>query len=332
MAVFTPLSKEQIENFLLSYSVGKLISFQGILQGVDNTNYKIQTTTGQYILTVFESRINPNDLPYYLGFMEHLSQNEIICPSPIPPLPELRSNSKAIQKMDSSKITKGNSGNDKRLIFTLKNKPAALFLFLDGQGCAQQDITPALCHELGVLLAKMHILGQSFPLSRKNSMLFNAWENLLHKIGHVANPYMETLCQLKNLWPSNLPNGSVHLDLFPDNVFIKNDHICGVIDFYFSATDFLAYDLAIVMNAWCFDDFEFNHQKWDALLAGYESIRPLTQQEKDNYQILCQGASLRFLSSRLHDYLFHDPKNLVTPKQPDEYIQKLEFHKHVKLL
>jgi homoserine kinase type II len=301
MAVFTPLTKLEIESFMASHTIGDLISFEGILQGVDNTNYKIETSTGKFILTIFENRINPDDLPFFIRFMAHLKEHGIVCPSPI------------------------------GAIKTIKSKPAAVFSFLEGRGVTVTDITPDLCYELGILLAKMHIVGQSFPMIRKNSMSFDAWESRFHKIGHVASSYKATLDKVKQEWPANLPKGAVHLDLFPDNTFIKDHHIFGVIDFYFSASDFLAYDLAIVMNAWCFDEITFNMQKWEKLLSGYQSIRPLTEEEKKSYQILCQGAVLRFLSSRLHDYLFHDPKNMVTPKLPDEYIQKLEFHLHDKL-
>lgn len=302
MAVFTSLTKAQIENFLLETQMTDLVSFEGILQGVDNTNYKIETSGHTYILTIFESRINPDDIPYFIGFMKHLSAHGITCPSPIH-------------------------------LGTIENKSAAIFSFLEGRDVQPADITPPLCHELGLLVGRMHVLGQRFAMTRANSMSIDAWEARLNRVGkESASLYLEELQLLKSNWPKDLPSGAVHADLFPDNVFIKDDHIYGVIDFYFSATDFLAYDLAIVMNAWCFDTHhQLDHDKWNALLSGYESIRPLTQAEKDAYQILCRGAAMRFLSSRLHDLVFHDPQNLVTPKPPAEYIQKLEFHKHAKL-
>lgn len=331
MAVFTTLTKSEIEHFISSYSIGELISFEGILQGIDNTNYKIETTKDKYILTIFENRIDPNDLPFFLNFMGHLNLNGIICPTLLASLPESHTDSKAIQKMDSLRIDNVNSGNDELSIFMLHSKPAALFSFLDGRNLTANDITPALCQELGIFLAKMHVAGQKFYMTRENSMSFDAWEERLHRVGRLANSYLKILQTLKSKWPENLPSGVIHADLFPDNIFIKDNHIYGVIDFYFSCTDFLVYDLAIVMNAWCFEHQEFSYQKWLSLLEGYQSIRPLTQGEKDSYQIICQGAVLRFLSSRLHDFTFHDPKNLVTPKEPTEYIQKLEFHLNVKL-
>lgn len=301
MAVFTHVTKAQIENFLLESHLVDLVSFEGILQGVDNTNYKIETDDDTYILTIFESRINPFDIPFYLNFMDFLSQNGITCPTPI------------------------HQGD-------IEGKSAAIFTFLEGHDVKTTDITPALCHELGILLGKMHLLGQQFGMTRTNSMSMNAWELRLRKVGADAKKYLAEIEFLKQHWPQNLPKGAIHADLFPDNVFVKDGHIYGVIDFYFSCTDFLAYDLAIVMNAWCFDsNHQFNYDKWESLLTGYESVRPLTQQEKDAYQTLCRGAAMRFLSSRLHDFVFHDPKNLVTPKPPEEYIQKLEFHQHADL-
>ncbi|OFW87902.1 MAG: homoserine kinase [Alphaproteobacteria bacterium RIFCSPHIGHO2_12_FULL_45_9] len=302
MAVFTHLNREQVEKFLLESKLTDLKSFEGILQGVDNTNYKIETSGGRkYILTVFENRINPKDIPYFIGFMKHLSDGGITCPFPV-----------HLGKIDT--------------------KHAAIFSFLDGRDVKQDDITPALCNELGILLARMHLLGESFQMTRDNSMAIDAWEFRLNRVGDAVYDYLDELQFLKTHWPKDLPKGSVHEDLFPDNVFIKDGHIYGVIDFYFSATDFLAYDLAIVMNAWCFhSNNQLDDDKWNALISGYQSIRPLTGEEKDAYHILSRGAAMRFLSSRLHDLTFHDPQNLVTPKPPAEYIQKLEFLKHAKL-
>lgn len=301
MAVFTHITKSQIENFLLESDLTDVVSYEGILQGVDNTNYKVVTANNKYILTIFESRIDRKDIPFFIGYMKHLSNSGIICPDPL------------------------HFGD-------IDGKPAALFSFLDGRDVKPDDITPALCRELGILLGKMHTNGLSFPATRENSMSIDAWELRLNKVGKDADIYRDEITYLKDNWPTLLPMGAIHADLFPDNVFVKDGHIYGVIDFYFSATDFLAYDLAIVMNAWCFDtDHKFNHDKWNNLLSGYESIRPLTKEEKDAYHILCRGAAMRFLSSRLHDLVFHDPQNLVTPKPPTEYIQKLDFHKHAHL-
>lgn len=308
MAVYTKLTNQQIEEFLTDYPVGTLVCATGILQGIDNTNYKIETTQGLYVLTIFESRINPDHLPYFLSFMDHLSQSGIICPAPI-------------------------QTTYQQTIGRLAGKPATLFPFLDGRGVETADITPALCRELGELLGRMHLAGQAFQPRLDNPMGIAAWETRLLKTADKGLPFFEELCFLKNSWPTDLPRGAVHADLFPDNVFILDGHIHGVIDFYFSATDFLTYDLAIVLNAWCFTpDHVYDKEKGTSFLEGYQSVRSLSDIEKSNFQILARGAAMRFLASRLYDLTFHDPNALVTPKDPSEYIKKLEFHRDHKII
>lgn len=315
MAVFTRLTKKEIEDLLQLYSISPLKNFEGILQGVDNTNYKIETDSNSFILTVFEKRIDPTELPFFLGFMDHLVKAGINCPSPI--------------KM-----------KDGRSITEVEGKKAALFSFLRGKNVAPSDITAELCGELGAILARMHVAGQKLTMTRPNSMGFAAWKQRIDKVGIKANdihPDLASLLQaelkyLQENWPADLPQGAIHADLFPDNVFTYQGHIDGVIDFYFAATDFLAYDLTIVMNAWCFDDsYHFSEDRWAKFLGAYEEIRPLSSAEKSSYQILCRGAAMRFLSSRLHDLVFHDPHALVMPKPPTEYIKKLDFHCHDRL-
>ncbi len=303
MAVYTHVSESDLRAFLAQYSVGELVDAQGILQGVDNTNYHIKTEQGDFVLTIFETRIQPEDIPYYLDFMRHLSENGILCPAPV----HLKSG---------------------EILSKLSGKPAALFPFLAGHNVSQDNITVSMCGELGVFLARMHLAGQEHTQTLENSMSFDAWEARLRRVGATAQSYLDVLKHVHTQWPKDLPLGSVHVDLFPDNVFILDGHIHGVIDFYFSATDFLAYDLAIVLNAWCFDkNHVLDPDKCRAFLDGYQSVRPLSADEKASFQILAQGAALRFLSSRLHDLTFHDPSALVTPKDPSEYIKKLEFHR-----
>lgn len=302
MAVFTHVTEPELSAFLDGYALGSLVSFEGIAQGVDNTNYKITTTRGRYVLTLFESRIRVEDIPFFLGFTAHLAANDIACPGPM---------------------------TDRRgeTLRVLCGKPAALFPFLEGAPTDKADITPALCAQLGTLLARMHSAGAGFPMSQSNSMGFDAWEVRLKKTGDQGFPFLEKLQALRQKWPSDLPVGAVHLDLFPDNVFSLDGHICAVIDFYFSGTDFLAYDLAIVLNAWCFDrNGAFVEDRWAALRDAYQAIRPLTQEEKLAFPVLLQGAAMRFLASRLHDLVFHDPKALVTPHDPQEYMDRLAFH------
>ncbi len=307
MAVYTKLTNREIENFLSDYPVGELVSATGILQGIDNTNYKIETSKGLYVLTIFESRINPDHLPFFLSYMEHLSKNGVICPAPV-------------------------ANKDGITIGSLAGKPATLFPFLNGHGAEFTDITQTVCHELGSLLAKMHIAGQGFTKQLTNPMSIPAWEKRILKTADKGLPFLDEINFLKNNWPTDLPQGAIHADLFPDNVFILDGHIYGVIDFYFSATDFLAYDLAIVLNAWCFTaDHQYDADKASAFLDGYQSVRPLEESEKSHFQILARGAAMRFLSSRLYDLTFHDPNALVTPKDPSEYIKKLEFHRDHKI-
>lgn len=308
MAVYTHLTLDDIGNLLHQYDLGELESAEGILQGVDNTNYKITTSYAPYILTLFETRIDPADIPYFLDVMSHMAQNGINCPAPI-------------------------ADKNGRVIHTIQNRPAALFPFLRGHGVTPDDITPELCAGLGHILGKMHAAGQTLKSKRVNSMGSDAWRARLERVGGTkAAPFLNELDDIARKWPQGLPTGAIHADLFPDNVFIWDGKIDGVIDFYFAATDFLAYDLAIVLNAWCFDqDHRFVPERWTNLLSQYEQQRPLTKEEKDAFQIMGRGAAMRFLSSRLHDLEFHDPKNLVTPKNPQEYITKLDFHRDHKL-
>lgn len=313
MAVFTSLSHEDILLILTSYRLGKLISYEGILQGVDNTNYKIITDTGPYILTIFESRIHPQDIPFFLNHMAHIAKNGIACPAPV-----------ARQDMD--------------LTGTIHGKVCAIFSFLQGRDVKPDEITPALCAELGNLVGRMHVAGQTMPQTRGNSMSFDAWTIRLGKVGDKAEQIETGLTSflssemgfIQANWPQNLPQGNVHLDLFPDNVFLLDEHIHGVIDFYFAATDFLAYDLAIIMNAWCFTDNGkfFDKERWDALFHAYESVRPFTPDEVNAFSILARGAAMRFISSRLHDLVFHNPQNQVTPKDPMEYINIIKYHRN----
>lgn len=314
MAVFTPLTQNDIEQLLGEYTLGHLVNFENIVEGVDNSNFKLTTSQGIFILTVFESRIEPSEIPYYLGLMQHFSATGIICPAPIP-------------------------RRDDAVLSNIKNKPCAIFSFLKGRGVLKEDITPALCFELGACLGKMHIAGQSTNVHRKNSMGWDAWTLRLDK---VQSSYPNAVLSFAERdawtilsqemesyhinWPVDLPQGNVHLDLFPNNVFIEDNHIAGIIDFYFSATDFLAYDLAIVMNAWCFEKGQLNGPRWDSLLLGYQSMRSLTPAEKESFQLLARAASMRFFSSRLHDLTFHDSSNLVVPHDPSEYWKILLFH------
>ena len=309
MAVYTQVSDADIEDFLKYYNIGTLQKLTGIPQGVENTNYFLDTTTGRYILTLFEKRVNPLDLPYFLGFSEHLSVQNIPCPHPI---------------------------RDKQgeIIRKLLGKSATIISFLKGSWKADPSVTE--CAKAGAFFANLHRRQAGFALNRPNSLSLAGWKELYVKIKselhiidtHLSDYIAEELNYLEKNFPHHLPIGHIHADLFPDNVFFDDNNISGVIDFYFSCTDILAYDLAICVNAWCFDrDFQFNSAKAEALLKEYQEIRPLSVEEKASLQCLARGASLRFLLTRSHDWIFHDKNALVSPKNPLEYFEILQYHR-----
>ncbi len=327
MAVYTPLSANDIRHLLSQYDCGTLVDFEGIVQGVENSNYKIKTSQSRFILTVFEARTNEADLPFFFDFMAHLHEHDIYCPF-------------VIEDKAGERIQK------------IKGKSGALFTFLEGNNIDTTLITSDKCFQIGRLLAKMHIGAEGFEQTRTNSMALPAWKQLYTKISSVipakAEIYsdspqdrMDSVFQLddiaeelnlaKKTFSLNLPKAVCHLDAFPDNIFERNSEICGVIDFYFSAYDFTAYDLAITLNAWCFDNGEAHKDRIAEFLKGYEILRPLQAKEKEAFQDLCRAAALRILMTRTHDFIFHDPSNLVKPKSPDEYKSILEFHRDNKI-
>ena len=312
MAVYTPLTEAQIAEFLTQYDLGAFASAQGIAEGVENTNYLIHTSHAPYILTLFEQRTRLEDLPYFTQLMQWLSARGIPCPQPMP-------------------------RRDGRVLSALQEKPALIVSFLEGSGV--QAIRPEHLPQLGALVAKLHLAGMEFPHRRANALSLEGWEKLMDKIGDEADSIEPGLADLireeyryvSEHWPQGLPSGPVHADLFPDNVFFKRGRsgweLSGVIDFYFACHDFWAYDLAICINAWCFDArHRFVKERADALLYAYTDQRSLTPEEETALPVLLRGAALRFLLTRAHDWL-HTPKDaLVTKKDPLEYAQKLRFH------
>ncbi len=311
MGVFTQVTVEELTEFLAGYNLGTLHNFKGIAEGVQNSNFLIQTDKGQYILTLYEKLVEAQDLPFFLGLMEHLAQNGINCPLPI-------------------KNKKGVALN------RLAGRDAVIVSFLEGLSISK--ITPGFCRQIGKGLAQLHKAGEGFSLSRKNGMLFEGWDDLFAdskgKIDPIADGLesliTEELAFLKSNWPKNLPEGIIHADLFPDNVFFLDNQLSGLIDFYFACNDMLAYDLMICLNAWCFEtDGSFNVTKGRALLKGYQSVRRLTAQELESLPVLARGAAIRFLLTRIYD-LLHTPEDaMVTTKDPKEYIRKLRFHQSV---
>lgn len=311
MAVYTQISDEDLEAFLGEYDLGELVSFSGIAEGVENSNFLVRTTGDTYILTLYEKRVNPDDLPFFIELMRHLAKKGLNVPSPVP-------------------------GRDGRTLRELNGRPAAIVTFVNGVW--RRRIQPSCCRELGAGMAEMHLAGRDFSMVRENNLSVAGWRPLFdscnlpsREIYHAMHNQLNMeLRHLETHWPRDLPTGTIHADLFPDNVFFLGDTLSGFIDFYFACTDILAYDLAICLNAWCFEkDGSFNVTKAQNLVGGYESVRPLSAAEREALPILARGSALRFLLTRLYDWLNHPEGALVKPKDPMEYQQKLRFHQNV---
>jgi homoserine kinase type II len=311
MAVYTDVSAEDLTAFLAGYDIGELLSYKGIAEGVENSNFLVHTTRGYYILTLYEKRVAADDLPFFLGLMEHLAARGLTCPQPV-------------------KNRAGSAAG------TLAGRPAAIVTFLDGMWIRRPN--PNHCAALGAALARLHLAGADFPLERKNALSVEGWRPLFESVKREADGLRpglaaaieKELTDLEARWPHDLPRGVIHADLFPDNVFFLGERISGLIDFYFACTDMLAYDVAICLNAWCFEaDHSFNLTKGRALLQSYSSMRPLSEKERAALPRLARGAALRFLLTRLVDWLDVPPGALVRPKDPLEYFRKLRFHQTV---
>ncbi len=312
MAVYTHLGLEEILAFLEAYDLEPLTAFHGIREGVENTNYLLVTETRRFILTIYEKRVDPADLPFFLGLMDHLAGKGFPCPVPL-------------------------RDREGRTLRHIHGKPAALVTFLEGR--SPRRITPERCDALGRILARLHLDGLDFALRRDNGLAVPALRPLFAlsapRADEVEAGLGEELAReletLERNWPRDLPSGVIHADLFPDNVFFAGDAVTGVIDFYFACNDLLAYDLAICMNAWCFEPLaEFNITKARALLRGYREVRALSGAELEALPILARGAAMRFLLTRLHDWLHRVEGALVQPKNPLEYLRKLRFHRGIR--
>lgn len=315
MAVYTSLSGDNFRSLLSEYDIGAYKESYAIAEGIENTNYLLHTDQAKYILTVYEKRVNREELPFFIALMQHLAKHDI--PSPLP--------------------IADREGN---LLRTVHGKPMAITSFLEGKSL-RSGITAEHCRAVGNMLARMHKSGRHFHGARSNHMGHTMWQAQYKHLGRGADEvrpglslYLaETLDWLMTKWPEPeaLPIGIIHADLFPDNVFFKGTKVSGLLDFYFACTEFLAYDVAITLNAWCFEhETEFNITKARAFLAGYQEVHPFTAEEKEALPVLCMGAAMRFLLSRLHDWLHPVEDALVTPKDPKEYLKKLEFHAQVK--
>lgn len=308
MAVYTEVSADDINAFVAEYDIGTVTTFKGIAEGVENSNYLLATDRGNFILTLYEKRVNPGDLPFFIGLMDHLAAKGINCPRPV---------------HDRNGVA----------LKTLCGRPAAIVSFL--QGMSLKRTLPWHCQALGVALADMHGATADFPMTRANALSLDGWRKLAESCAPradavhpgLADVIRNELAFLEAHWPDDLPRGVIHADLFPDNVFFLGDKLSGLIDFYFACNDFLAYDLAICLNAWCFEvDASFNATKARALLAGYGSRRQLTAREVELLPILCRGSALRFLLTRLYDWQNQVEGALVRPHNPIPFLERLRFH------
>jgi homoserine kinase type II len=312
MAVYTDVAEEELQAFLAGYNLGELRAYKGIAEGVENSNFLLHTTDGYFILTLYEKRVAANDLPFFLGLMEHLHARGLTCPQPV-------------------------ANRDSEILGKLAKRPAAIVTFLDGISIRRPHVWH--CTAVGEALARLHLAGLEFPLRRKNTLSVAGWSALYSQAAaradgvhrNLANVIAGELDHCEKSWPHDLPQGVIHADLFPDNVFFLDEELSGLIDFYFACTDTLAYDIAICLNAWCFEtDHSYNVTKGRALLQGYTKARKLSEQEKTALPLLCRGAALRFLLTRLVDWLEVPPGALVRPKDPLEYYRKLRFHQAIK--
>jgi homoserine kinase type II len=312
MAVYTEVADEELDAFIKSYDIGALTSCKGIAEGVENSNYLVQTEAGRYILTLYEKRVAPKDLPYFLALMDHLAARGIRCPLPV-------------------------HDREGRTLRKLVGRPAALINFLDGVSVRRASIEQ--CASLGKALGRLHVAGESFQQTRANRLSLSDWGPLANAIGDRADTVIrglageigKELAYLDKAWPRDLPQGVIHADLFPDNVFFLGQEVSGLIDFYFACNDMLAYDIAICLNAWCFEsDASFNITQARAFLQAYEGVRPLAAKELAALPTLARGAALRFLLTRSYDWLNTDGEALVKRKDPNEYLRKLRFHRKVK--
>jgi len=311
MAVYTEVSDAELEAFLAEYDIGEADALKGIAEGVENSNYLLTTTHGQYFLTLYEKRVDPKDLPFFLGLLDHLSARGINCPKPI-------------------------HGRDGNAVRTLAGRPAAITTFL--HGLSPRRIAVGHCAPIGEALARLHLAGRDFKLERPNALSVAGWRPLFEASRRHIDAAMERelgseIDFFEAHWPKGLPSGVIHADLFNDNVFFLHDKLSGLIDFYFACNDFLAYDVAICLNAWCFEtDNAFNATKARALLQAYDRVRKLSDDERRFLPLLARGSALRFLLTRLYDWVHTPADALVKRKDPQEYLAKLRFHRSTSSL
>jgi len=312
MAVYTLVSVETLNAFLADYDIGEPQVFKGIAEGVENSNYYLQTPDGRFIVTLYEKRVREEDLPFFLGLMQHLAERGIDCPVPV-------------------------RNRNGALFGTMEGRATAIMTFLDG--VSLRHPTPEHCYAAGRALAAMHQAGRNFTLERENMLGLAGWQDLAAKCFRDGDPEFtdlkitidKELLRLAGAWPANLIRGVIHADLFPDNVLFMGPNVSGLIDFYFACNDALAYDLAVMINSWCFDMYNtFDLERSAALIAGYQELRELEDAEREALPTLARGAALRFTLTRLYDWKDRTPGALVMPKDPREFAARLAFHQTVK--
>lgn len=311
MAVYTEVSFEDLERLLEQYDIGTPLTFKGIAEGIENSNFYLQTDRGAFILTLYEKRMTAGDLPFFLGLMEYLAGRGVHCPLPV-------------------------KTKDGRSRISVNGRDAAIVTFLTGIALRRPGV--AHCAAGARALAGLHRAGEGFAIARANGLGPKNWRPLADSI-HGADSIEDGLAaliaasldELEAGWPKGLPSGVIHADFFPDNVLFMQDEVGGVIDFYFACDDFYVYDLAIMLNAWCFElDGSYNITKGQAVIGAYRGARPLGEAEIAALPVLMRGAALRFLLTRSYDWLNPDPNALVRPKDPREYSKKLRFHNKVR--
>jgi homoserine kinase type II len=309
VAVYTDITDAELEAFLAEFDLGAALSCKGIAEGVENSNFLVETTSGRFILTVYERRVHEEDLPYFLGLMQWLALHGFPCAEPM-------------------------AGRDGRLYRPIRGKPAALVQFMNGLSVRRPSV--AHCREAGEGMAWLHLAADGFAGRRVNDLGQAAWTPLFSRLGAAADGLKPGLAAviaadlkaLADAWPKGLPSGTIHADLFPDNVFFREGAFAAAIDFYFACDDFLAYDIAVALNAWCFEpDGSFNVTSARAFIQGYERRRPLSPAERAAIPVLAHGAAMRFFLTRLNDWGSTPEGALVRPKDPLEYERKLAVHR-----
>jgi len=314
MAVYTKIDKKEIDKINSKFNIEKIITYQGIKKGIENTNYLLKSNNNKFILTIFEKRVSNKEIPFFMKLMDNLNKSNISCPKPL-------------------------KNKDGGYLIKLKNKTACIVSFLEGKD--KLTLSSNNCYQIGKIIAQIHGVTRKMNFSRKNSMGIKNLKPLLKSIKFKSKKFSNlekflnnNLNDVKKKWPTNLPSGIIHADLFVDNIFFKKNQLSGIIDFYFAANDFFMYEIAICINALCFDKinykFKINNQKIKSLIKGYESVKKISTKEKKSLNILCRGAAIRYLLTRLYDYSNTPKTALIQIKDPNEYYQKLITHNNLK--